>query len=1105
MPGAPPDVFISYAHEDVERAEWAFRVLTARGWSVWFDRDLVGGARWRKLIDEMLDDVGCVVVLWSGASIESDWVMDEAGEGMGRGVLVPVLLDDVEIPIGFRQAQAIDLVAARVPREEDEAALVTAVANVLGRPAVIEAPKPSRLVRRLRREAPLAAAILPLAIALPVLLRPASAGVVDLDVIATEIAFVSTHEQDLLDRMVVPSLDADGLASIHWPRTRSTDERVTSAADGRGLGLRVATDVPSGATGSLTIEGIRLGRGTRVVLAMPDPQSVRISLADTAPAVDLSVDGVLRTTPVSGDPTPTDFGGPKPLLLELDPRGTDLVLRTLDADRQLVSAALQVESLSLTRLDETLETTRTNLAVESTIRSGTIRFDAPDGTERSIGAGERLRFEDPSGEIRELALADGAFRMRFLGRVGNVESCTSDEECESWMPSTLESLVARRLPLVLAIAALYGIVIVMLTGRRLRLSGRALVLAIVFLAGGSTPAGALTSLISQDPAESIKRLVVRVESVVGFGSGIILGTRSDTLFLATANHVVRRGGEVADAVDVRVYWQPDVPIRAVLLPDSDGSLDLALLAVSPLASLPADTASFARMRMRPSAATADPGIRDPTSASDQRFSVGAIPFDRLGDLDILERGDPIWLLGQPNGLPWRINTSPERFIGFRGESLDFESNLLARGHSGGALLNEDYEVIGMLKSDQAPYGEAVALYAIARRLEDWGYPVDLRLRAPQLSAAQGRTCVLTSLGDTRCVGYDDRYEPGPIDFSMRVKQLSIRDDHACGVAAGGRAFCLGNNASGQLGDGTTVSRYDAPTEVTGGLTFESIAAGSGHTCGVVTDGDVYCWGLASAGQLGSSYDEDRSTPTRVPTTERFRTVSAMWQYTCGLTLAGEAWCWGAVAGSAFRRSPPTHHAPELVFTSLAAGWYQVCGITAAGRAYCWGFNDDGQLGTGAPGDGFDQEPRAVSGDHSFTSIRSGVAHTCGVTLQREMWCWGLNNFGQLGNGTTENSAVPVRVSGEHVFDAVSTGDLHTCGLTPTGEVWCWGDNGIVGSHEGGGVQPGGETHYTEPVRTMTLDPEERRPWRRRGSVIGPASVQGPEGGRIRPEDQRPKG
>jgi alpha-tubulin suppressor-like RCC1 family protein len=94
-----------------------------------------------------------------------------------------------------------------------------------------------------------------------------------------------------------------------------------------------------------------------------------------------------------------------------------------------------------------------------------------------------------------------------------------------------------------------------------------------------------------------------------------------------------------------------------------------------------------------------------------------------------------------------------------------------------------------------------------------------------------------------------------------------------------------------------------------------------------------------------------------------------------------------------------------------------------------------------------------------------------VTTDGEAWCWGLNRQGQLGNGSTDNSSVPVRVKGNMVFEKIRAGHLHTCGLTTDGTVWCWGDN------EEGGVGPSGQTVHAEPYRVMNIPEDERRPWR----------------------------
>jgi alpha-tubulin suppressor-like RCC1 family protein len=535
---------------------------------------------------------------------------------------------------------------------------------------------------------------------------------------------------------------------------------------------------------------------------------------------------------------------------------------------------------------------------------------------------------------------------------------------------------------------------------------------------------------------------VRVDADSEYGSGIILGASSDSLYIATADHVVRKG-RTAERITVKFYDHENTPVAATLLPDHDGTLDLAVLSVGPIKSLPIDPA--------------------------------VLPFDRLGNLEGLGRGDALYLLGQPNGLPWRTSASPEHLLGLRnGLSLEFESNLLAKGHSGGALLNEDRELVGMLKSDQPPYGEAVSLYAVARKLEDWKYPVQLRLKTAQVLAGEDRTCLLTPRGESRCWGYDARFEVQSPDLhGLRLKSVSV-GSHVCGITTSGAAFCGGNNAHGQLGDGTTTARYQTPAAVQGGLTFASISAGIGHSCAVTAAGDVYCWGLSSGGQLGSRTADDASRPARVPTPERFKSVSASWMYSCGLSTAGRAYCWGSIAmAEMLNQQPITLYAPEHSFVSLAAGMQHVCGLTAEGTVWCWGFNDDGQLGNGATNEAFTETATQVSGGLTFKALSAGGMHVCGITMKGDAYCWGANSAGQLGNGSEKFSDMPVRVSGNHTFETISAGVNHTCGVTTDDDVYCWGGNTM------GGIAENAKAVELVPFRVKSATANERFPWRER--------------------------
>lgn len=130
----PADVFISYGREDRRHAERIASILEQRGWSVWWDRKLLAGEQYSQAIEQQIDQARCVVVLWSTSSVASSWVRDEAAEGTQRNILVPVLIDDAEIPLGFRQHHTValpDPASGTDPAVFDD--LVAAVDNVLRR------------------------------------------------------------------------------------------------------------------------------------------------------------------------------------------------------------------------------------------------------------------------------------------------------------------------------------------------------------------------------------------------------------------------------------------------------------------------------------------------------------------------------------------------------------------------------------------------------------------------------------------------------------------------------------------------------------------------------------------------------------------------------------------------------------------------------------------------------------------------------------------------------------------------------------------------------------------------------------------------------------
>jgi alpha-tubulin suppressor-like RCC1 family protein len=128
----------------------------------------------------------------------------------------------------------------------------------------------------------------------------------------------------------------------------------------------------------------------------------------------------------------------------------------------------------------------------------------------------------------------------------------------------------------------------------------------------------------------------------------------------------------------------------------------------------------------------------------------------------------------------------------------------------------------------------------------------------------------------------------------------------------------------------------------------------------------------------------------------------------------------------------------LSFRQVSAGLEHACGITTDDRAYCWGNNNKGQLGTGTTNRS--GTPVPVAGGLRFRQITTGFQHTCAIKPNNVAFCWGENSGGQLGDGTTTRHLTPTRVAGGHLFTLIDAGNYHTCALDTGAHVWCWGPN-----------------------------------------------------------------
>jgi alpha-tubulin suppressor-like RCC1 family protein len=373
--------------------------------------------------------------------------------------------------------------------------------------------------------------------------------------------------------------------------------------------------------------------------------------------------------------------------------------------------------------------------------------------------------------------------------------------------------------------------------------------------------------------------------------------------------------------------------------------------------------------------------------------------------------------------------------------------------------------------------------------------------------------------------------------SLVAERVSAGFWHSCAIAEGTRAFCWGTNVFGQLGKGMTDGDVHTPALVVGNHSFAGIDAslqttcalegstpycwgnmvspipglprsatpvarseiaftqithGHRHACGLTAAGKAYCWGDNDRGQLGTDTTLSDSIPRAVVGNLTFASISAGGRLTCGLTTAGEAYCWGnneygelgvgsrdesgercnASDGSYVCLKRPTRVAGGHVFSAISAGYLHACAIRSGdGALYCWGLNDYGQLGTGPVvvncvnrfGGRFACEPSpvAVGDGRTYASVSAGYYQTCAIAVDNSGLCWGRNEAGQLGRTTTEQctdvsgtftpcGVTPGVVSGGLAFRGIDPGYLHSCGVTVAREIYCWGDNQYASLGQGRG-------------------------------------------------------
>ena len=277
--------------------------------------------------------------------------------------------------------------------------------------------------------------------------------------------------------------------------------------------------------------------------------------------------------------------------------------------------------------------------------------------------------------------------------------------------------------------------------------------------------------------------------------------------------------------------------------------------------------------------------------------------------------------------------------------------------------------------------------------------------------------------------------------------------HSLALKDNGTVWAWGYNSYGQLGDGTTTDRY-TPVKVSGLTGVRAIAAGNGHSLALKDDGTVWAWGFNLNGQLGDGTTRGRRFPVKVPGLSGVIAIAAGGSHSLALKNDGTVWAWGHnIHGQLGDGTTTSRYTPIQVkdpkdpstfitgITAIDAGSFHSLALKNDGAVWTWGYNIFGQLGDGTTA--HSNIPVQVSGLTNVTAIAAEFQHSLALQNNGDVWAWGNNLYGQLGDGTTAPSSIPVRALSLTSVKAIAAGWSHSLALKDDGSVWGAGTQALL--------------------------------------------------------------
>lgn len=359
-------------------------------------------------------------------------------------------------------------------------------------------------------------------------------------------------------------------------------------------------------------------------------------------------------------------------------------------------------------------------------------------------------------------------------------------------------------------------------------------------------------------------------------------------------------------------------------------------------------------------------------------------------------------------------------------------------------------------------------------VENLSWTVNTAKNAKNVDSGFEYNCMVTTGKNVKCWGKNDSgqlgnsatsgtNQPNPVqvDGISNAAAISVGAYHACVLLEDRTVSCWGMNDAGQLGRGTSNFIANPIPQDIGLTDVVQVSAGFKHTCALLYNGDLLCWGQNDTYELGiNNGGTGVLTPTTVLSSVESVGTGGSWPdfHSCALVTSGDVYCWGdngdgqvGTGSITVDEKTPTQVTNLSNVEKLFVGPKHSCALENTGTLKCWGFNTSGQVGSGGASAA---EPTPVTvGTYQVVSMGLGIQHSCMVLENQRTYCFGDNWAGQLGQGDLVARYNPTEISSLNTGSEVSSKGSVTCSLSTSHTVHCWGVNSVGEVGNGTTVSP----------------------------------------------------